>query len=122
MSLAPLDHRLVAYGTLAPGEPNHHVVEALGGTWTEVAVRGRLGTSAWREYHGLPAFVPDPTGPEVFAWLLESARLVEAWPELDAFEGPGYRREAVAVTRRDGRPWGEAWIYHALRPDHGSLG
>ena len=28
-------HTLAVYGTLAPGQPNHHVLAPLGGEWTE---------------------------------------------------------------------------------------
>ena len=116
MTTVPIDHRLIAYGTLRPGEPNFHVVEHLGGTWTPVRVRGRVGTSNWREYTGLPAFTPDPTAEPIEVMLLESEHLAEAWPELDEFEGPGYRRIAIPMWDPTGAPLGDGWIYQALNP------
>ena len=117
MTHPPIDHRLVAYGTLQPGEPNFHVVEPLGGTWTQVRVRGHVGTSNWREYQGLPGFTPDDAADPFDVWLLETENLVDAWPDLDAFEGPGYRRIAVPMWDVAGTPLGDAWIYEALNPD-----
>ena len=35
-------HTLAVYGTLAPGQPNHHVVAPLGGEWTDGLVEGHL--------------------------------------------------------------------------------
>ena len=113
----PIDHRLVAYGTLAPGESNHHIVEPLGGAWTRVRVRGHRGTSNWRDYSGLPAFTPDPDADPVDVWLLEASALVDSWPDIDAFEGPGYERVPIDVTDLDGRTLAPAWIYQALHPD-----
>ena len=117
MTTVPIDHRLIAYGTLRPGEPNFHVVEHLGGTWTPVRVRGRVGTSNWREYEGLPAFTPDRTVEPIEVMLLESAQLATAWADLDAFEGPGYQRIAVPMWDVDDTPLGDGWIYQALDPD-----
>jgi len=117
VSRTPIDHRLVAYGTLIPGRANHHVVEPLGGTWAPVRVRGRVGTSAWRGYAGLPAFTPDPAAEPIDVWLLESEALAGSWPMLDDFEGPGYRRIPIAITDPRGTALGEAWIYQALHPD-----
>ncbi len=117
MTEPPIDHRLVAYGTLQPGEPNFHVVEPLGGSWRQVRVRGHVGTSSWREYQGLPAFTPDPDAEPLEVWLLETEALATAWPDLDEFEGPGYRRVAVPMWDPSGSPLGEGWIYQALDPD-----
>ena len=117
MTRPPIDHRLVAYGTLQPGESNHHVVEPLGGSWTEVRVRGHVGTSKWREYQGLPAFTPDPSADPISVSLLETENLVDAWDDLDAFEGPGYRRIEIEMWDESGASLGTAWIYQALNPD-----
>ena len=40
-------HTLATYGTLAPGRPNHHVVEPLGGEWTEGLIEGDLLPVGW---------------------------------------------------------------------------
>ena len=54
------DHRLVTYGSLAPGRPNHHHVAALRGRWFAGAVRGRLLEAGWGASLGHPAMVLDP--------------------------------------------------------------
>ena len=42
-------YRLVVYGTLAPGRPNHSQLEALDGRWSPGKLRGRL-----HKYKGTP--------------------------------------------------------------------
>lgn len=113
---AASDTRLVAYGTLAPGRSNHHLVAAFAGTWREVLVRGRLGESGWSGYERYPAFVPDPGGPTVRAWLLESPDPASAWSMLDPFDGPGYRPVTIEVHDFEtGEELGPASVYEALR-------
>ena len=67
-------HTLAVYGTLAPGQPNHHIVAPLRGEWTDGLIEGDL----------LPVGLRAPL-------------LATAWPDLDRFEGPGYRRILVPV-------------------------
>ncbi len=107
--------RLVAYGTLIPGRSNHHLIADLQGSWTEVVLRGHLGQSVWRGLEGLPAFVSDRDGPHVPASLFESNDLPEMWTQLDAFEGPRYRRIKVRPTlATTGEVLDEAYVYEAL--------
>jgi gamma-glutamylcyclotransferase (GGCT)/AIG2-like uncharacterized protein YtfP len=78
-------HRLVAYGTLRPGEVNHGLLAGLG-SWQPAWVRGWLG-----EWNGYPLLRPaSAAGPALAVMLLTS-------PELDAFEGPAYRRAWVVA-------------------------
>ena len=105
-----IDRRLVVYGTLAPGRENAHVLEHLGGTWTEVVIHGHLVASGWGFASGYPGIELDADGPAVPGWLLESSALERAWDELDHFEGSGYRRRAVRPSI-DGVVGDEAWIY-----------
>jgi hypothetical protein len=53
---------------------------------------------------GYPAFRPRAGGPAVPVRVLTSPKLVDAWPELDRFEGAEYRRILVPVftTAEDG--------------------
>ncbi|WP_420127375.1 gamma-glutamylcyclotransferase family protein [Longimicrobium sp.] len=88
---------LAVYGTLAPGEPNHHVVAPLGGEWTDGVVEGDLFPVGWGATLGYPAFRPVTGGAAVAAKVLTSAALPAAWPELDRFEGAEYRRILVPV-------------------------
>ncbi len=94
--------RLAVYGTLAPGEVNHHIVADLGGSWTAGRVRGRRV-----QLDPYPLFFPcervgSPATNHVAVQVLESPALPDAWPRLDAFEGPDYRRILVAVDTADG--------------------
>ena len=40
-------HTLAVYGTLAPGQPNHHVLAPLGGGWTDGLIEGDLLPMGW---------------------------------------------------------------------------
>jgi len=91
------DRKLAAYGTLVPGERNHHHVAGLGGTWQRCFVRGRR----WTADDGDPRFLWDPREPEVEAMLLVSDQLPDAWPRLDSFEGEPYRRHLVPARAED---------------------
>jgi hypothetical protein len=81
------DENLIVYGTLVPGGLYHDLLADLPGTWEECLIRGRMG-----EFWGFKAFHYDETGPEHPAWLFTSPALPQKFPELDAFEGEGYRR------------------------------
>jgi gamma-glutamylcyclotransferase (GGCT)/AIG2-like uncharacterized protein YtfP len=90
------DRRLAAYGTLRPGQVNHHLVATLGGQWTNGELLGVLET-----VEGLPAFQWNPDGAVVPVGLFESDELPNAWPKLDALEGSDYQRILVPVRRTD---------------------
>lgn len=92
-------HALAVYGTLAPGQPNHHVVAPLGGEWTDGLVEGDLIPVGWGATLGYPAFRPRAGGAAVAVKVLTSPKLATAWPALDQFEGPEYRRILVPVFR-----------------------
>jgi gamma-glutamylcyclotransferase (GGCT)/AIG2-like uncharacterized protein YtfP len=103
------DCRLVTYGTLAPGRPNHHQLDGLNGRWLKGRVRGALVQQGWGAALGYPALVLDSDGPAVEVKTFESTDLPSNWPRLDDFEGPGYQRVVVPVETSDGRL--EASIY-----------
>ncbi len=94
-------HALATYGTLAPGRPNHHVVAPLGGEWTEDLIEGDLIPLGWGAELGYPGFRPRVGGEAVAVWVLTASRLAGAWPELDRFEGEGYRRILVPVFAKE---------------------
>lgn len=96
------DRRLAVYGTLAPGRPNHHLLAPLGGRWREGQVQGRLVASGWGATLGYPALALDPNGQSIAVHVLDSEDLPTAWPWLDRFEGPGYRRVVTTVRTADG--------------------
>jgi gamma-glutamylcyclotransferase (GGCT)/AIG2-like uncharacterized protein YtfP len=91
--LSSPSRKLVTYGTLAPGQPNHGVVEGISGTWARCVVRGSI-----RHQLGFPVLSWNPSGPEVNAHLLISADLRQSWSRIDAFEGSGYRRHLIPAT------------------------
>lgn len=95
-------HRLAVYGTLAPGESNHHELDGIRGRWVRGTVRGHRHDSGWGAALGFPALVLDDSGPEVAVQVLESDDLPAHWGRLDAFEGPGYRRVIVQVHTAEG--------------------
>lgn len=95
--------RLAAYGTLAPGRSNHHVVAPLGGRWEAGVVEGVLHPVGWGATQGFPAFRPEAGGGEVPVQVLTSRALPGDWDRLDLFEGRGYRRILVPVFTQGGR-------------------
>jgi len=95
-------HRLATYGTLAPGEVNHHLLVDLEGRWLSGIVRGHRFECGWGAALGFPGLVLDPLGPEVPVQVLESPDLPPRWSRLDQFEGPGYTRVVAEVTTSHG--------------------
>lgn len=110
--------RLVAYGTLAPGRPNHHQLDGLNGRWLRGRVRGALVQQGWGAAMGYPALVLDPDGSAVEVQIFESADLPRHWSRLDAFEGPGYQRVVVPVETADGSLDASIYVY---KPDSASV-
>ena len=90
-------HKLAVYGTLAPGQPNHHVLAPLGGEWTDGLIEGDLLPMGWGADLGYPGFRPRIGGDAVAVQVLSAPLLASAWPDLDRFEGPGYQRILVPV-------------------------
>ena len=84
--------RLATYGTLAPGEVNHHQMSGMDGLWLTGRVRGQLYAEGWGADHGCPGMTPDPEGEWIDVHIFESADLPAHWPRLDAFEGSEYQR------------------------------
>jgi hypothetical protein len=77
------------------------VLAPLGGVWRAGVVRGRLIERAI--YGGrYPGLTLDAHGEAVGVMVLEADGLRGRWGELDAFEGPAYRRVATDVELEDG--------------------
>ena len=83
-------HRLAIYGTLAPGETNHHEISMIEGTWLRGTVHGWLSAEGWGLTFGFPGMRLDPDGDEIHVQVLESADLPDHWDRLDRFEGEEY--------------------------------
>ena len=99
-----VEHRLVVYGTLAPGRPNAHVLADIPGEWSRGWVEGDLHEHGWGAVEGYPAMRPRAGGPRIDACLFESAELPKHWARLDTFEGEGYERVTIPVFRENGAP------------------
>jgi gamma-glutamylcyclotransferase (GGCT)/AIG2-like uncharacterized protein YtfP len=108
-------HRLVTYGSLAPGRPNHSQVAGLRGRWLRGQVHGRLVEAGWGARLGFPALVLDPEGPAIGVQVLESDDLPAHWSRLDDFEGPGYQRVVTTVRTLTGDHV-DACIYVLMAP------
>ena len=94
--------RLAVYGSLAPGQSNHHQLDGLAGRWRRGTVRGRLDAEGWAAPVGYLGLVLDPHGPAVDVQLFESPDLPAHWSRLDAFEGDDYQRVVTRVSTPDG--------------------
>ena len=108
-ALFGISRTLAVYGTLAPGEPNHHVVAPLGGEWADGVIEGDLYPVGWGATLGYPAFRPRAGGAAVAVKVLTTPALAGAWPGLDRFEGAEYRRILVPVFTAG--PAGERRLY-----------
>ena len=75
--------RLAVYGTLGPGQPNHHVLSSIEGRWMRGRVRGRLLDAGWGAALGYPGLILDESGNVIEVWFLESTALMSHWPRLD---------------------------------------
>jgi gamma-glutamylcyclotransferase (GGCT)/AIG2-like uncharacterized protein YtfP len=89
--------KLVAYGTLAPGQVNHELLADIPGEWQDCEVRGSISLRS-----GLPALSWTPSGPEVRTQLLTSSELPKRWPLIDTFEGKGYKRRLLPTRTPTG--------------------
>jgi len=104
---------LAVYGTLAPGQPNHHIVAPLGGEWTDGLIEGDLLSEGWGAALGYPGFRPRVGGAAVAVRVLTAPLLATAWPTLDRFEGQEYQRILVPVFSTELSPGqaGERRLY-----------
>jgi len=106
--------RFAIYGSLSPGEVNHHHVANIPGVWRRGWVEGDLVRSGWGAAEGFPGIRPRHGGPRVDVHILESESLDEHWSRLDEFEGDEYVRMEVPLFGLAGSPV-TGFIY-ALRP------
>jgi gamma-glutamylcyclotransferase (GGCT)/AIG2-like uncharacterized protein YtfP len=105
MLLGQPNKKLVSYGTLAPGQPNHSLVSDMEGEWRECIIRGTL-----KQKEGLSRFSWNPAGSEQTASLFTSDDLPSNWQRIDQFEGVRYRRQLVPAKMQVGIVVGYAYI------------
>ena len=100
------DHLLFVYGTLMPGQANHHVVQNIPGQWFKASTSGRKEKILYgrAEYEAL---VYQDAGAEIQGYVLVSRVLHQHWDKLDLFEGEKYVRKVITVRVQDG---------HSLNP------
>ena len=106
--------RLFVYGTLAPGKPNEHLLEEIGGSWQKASVRGTLIPEGWGATLGYPAIVLDKLGDAVDGFLFSSNKLSTQWTNLDEFEGECYERVLTTAILSD-KSTVEAYVYTLKR-------
>lgn len=90
-------HRLAVYGSLAPGEANHDILDGIEGDWVDGSVRGERFEEGWGAGLGYPGFRWDPEAESIPVQVFSSPELPEHWERIDRFEGPSYRRILVPV-------------------------
>lgn len=104
---------LFVYGTLAPGQVNHHVLAPLAGHWQPATLKGYLHEDGWGAEPVCPGIVPSEDGDPVAGYLLTADGLESWWSKLDEFEGAQYQRISVTVQLENG-DLKDAFVY-ALR-------
>lgn len=102
--------RLFVYGTLAPGEKNHHLLEDISGTWESASCIGRLFTQTRGAHVGLPCFEPTVAGEAFNGKIFSSTELNTVWQTLDEFEGELYERRLITAVTLQGTSV-DAYIY-----------
>jgi gamma-glutamylcyclotransferase (GGCT)/AIG2-like uncharacterized protein YtfP len=98
-------NRLVVYGSLAPGEANHHVVAGLQGSWRPCVITGTIDV-----HNGYRVFRWERDGERVDAQMLISSELPENWRRLDEFEGADYRRVVIPAELEGKRVLANVYI------------
>lgn len=105
------DRYLSVYGTLAPGQPFHHLLSAIPGIWRKGVFQGSFSAEGWGLTKGYPAAIWTPReNIELPVHVFESGLLDSRWPRLDDFEGPDYQRILAPVKLESGE-WVISHIY-----------
>jgi gamma-glutamylcyclotransferase (GGCT)/AIG2-like uncharacterized protein YtfP len=101
---------LFVYGTLAPGQPNAHILRGVNGKWQPAAVRGLLKEIGWGANMGYSGIELGEEYPWVNGMVLSSDNLDDFWEALDEFEGEDYQRVLTKVRMAHGE-WLMAYVY-----------
>lgn len=107
------ENKLIIYGTLAPGKPNHHKMTHIKGEWKTAIIKGgKLESEGWGAELGFNGFVlaEEKEQIDIPCYVLFSDNLSEHWKSLDTFEGEGYRRILANYELEDGHK-GVAYLY-----------
>jgi len=97
---------LVVYGSLAPGEANHHVISHIKGIWLKAFIKGKIIDNGWSTRTGYPEFQrtfdSGSNTIEVLAFMSEE--LDNYWEDIDAFEGTElYNRTRISCKLEGGQ-------------------
>src|ERR687897_3609319 len=95
-------HTLAVYGTLAPGQPNHHVLAPLGGEWTDGLIEGDLLPVGWGAELGYPGF--RPRGRRRGGAGVDRSLVGDRLGRPRPLRGPGVRAHLGAGVRQRARP------------------
>ncbi|MBX2846917.1 MAG: gamma-glutamylcyclotransferase [Acidiferrobacterales bacterium] len=106
--------RLFVYGTLAPNQENHYLLEDIIGQWQTATLKGWERDQQWERYSGYPGIKRSNKNSTVNGHLLSSETLSEYWPRLDEFEGSEYQRVIVNVGLENG-DFVKAYAYRIRR-------
>src|SRR3990172_8794843 len=98
------DHKLVVYGTLAPGAPNESILKNIDGVWQDCQIKGEI-----KIHNGLKHFKWNINADEIDTKMFISKSLPEKLPSIDKFEGSKYHRILISVKVED--RWVIANIY-----------
>lgn len=106
------EKNLIVYGSLAPGEANHHIVEHIKGKWQKAIIKGKLEKEGWAAGMGYYGFRHTSAGEqdEIKAFVFTSDELIANWKQLDEFEGVEYKR-ILAAYQLDNGEVGCGYIY-----------
>lgn len=102
--------KLFVYGTLKPGESNHHLLSSISGSWEKATVRGEHRDVGWSAEMHYPGVILDDNGDKIEGYVFTSENLSNHWDDIDRFEGNDYRRVKTNVELEDGQIV-EAYIY-----------
>ena len=103
--------KLFVYGSLAPGKPNEHILQKIGGFWKAAFVWGTLYEEGWGAQMGFPGIRLEEKTQQIKGYVFHSKHLEQYWEELDAFEGSAYLRKNADVYLLQEEEWIEAFIY-----------
>lgn len=105
---------LIIYGSLAPGESNHSVMDPIKGDWRKAIIKGKLEEGGWGTSLGYNGFIAvnEKEAQNIKAYVLFSEDLPLHWDYLDEFEGDGYTRIQTHYELENGQTG--IWFIYAL--------
>ena len=90
---------LAVYGSLAPGQINHHLLSGLRAVWSTAEIEAVPVERGWGVRQGFAALQWSPGASRHAVHVVRSDDLATLWSRLDAFEGSDYVRTLVPLWR-----------------------